>query len=208
MIAQRFRSLGWVAGVTTAAVSLYMVSLQVAAERGKLESVERQIALAQRNMRQLQTELGTRASLRQLEKWNGDVLALSAPKAQQFLHGEAELASLGSGAIDDGTPNAPPAVMNASFSSGSTVLPLAPVKTEVATIRTAALETVVVTTKKPRLSKPRVPVESASIRAGFQRAIYERPERAISHVQRVAMLDARILRDIDKSADKERRKRP
>ncbi|MDB5700612.1 MAG: hypothetical protein JWL66_811, partial [Sphingomonadales bacterium] len=27
-------------------------------------------------------------------------------------------------------------------------------------------------------------------------------------VQRVAMLDARILRDIDKSAEKERRKRP
>jgi len=113
MIAQRFRPLGWVAGVATAATGLYLVSLQVAAERGKLEAVERQIVRAQRDMRQLQTELGTRASLRQLEKWNGDVLALSAPKASQYLHGEAQLASLGAGALGD-TPAAPPAVMQAS----------------------------------------------------------------------------------------------
>jgi hypothetical protein len=158
-----------------------MVSLQVAAERGKLESVERQIASAQRDMRQLQTELGTRASLRQLEKWNGDVLALSAPKAQQFLHGEKELASLGSSAIQDGTPNAPPAVMNASFAPDE-----APVAIK---------------------AKAKTMVEPANVRAGFQRAVYEKPAQP-ARVQRVAMLDAKILHDIDQSAEKERRKRP
>ncbi|CAN5146884.1 hypothetical protein BH09PSE3_BH09PSE3_25530 [soil metagenome] len=207
MIGQRFRPLGWVAGVATAATCLYMVSLQVAAERGKLEAVERQIASAQRDMRQLQTELGTRASLRQLEKWNGDVLALSAPRAQQFLHGEAELASLGSGSMDNGAPNAPPAVMNASFSPDTVVLPAAPVATPAvettATTRTATFEPA-----QPRPAKAkRAPVESASVRAGFQRAVYEKSAQP-TRVQRVAMLDARILRDIDKSAAEERRKRP
>lgn len=205
MIGQRFRSLGLVAGVATAATCLYMVSLQVAAERGKLEAVEHQIATAQRDMRQLQTELGTRASLRQLEKWNGDVLALSAPKAAQFLHGERQLASLGLDAVRDDMPNAPPAVMNASFSPAAAVPVITPV---VVPVKTA-----------------KAPVESANVRAGFQRAIYEKPEQLTgtgrgvasprrapviqpARVQRVAMLDARIVRDINQTAAEERRKRP
>lgn len=110
MIAQRFSALGWVAGVAGAATCLYLVSLQVAAERGKLEAVEREIASAQRDMRQLQTEFGTRASMRQLERWNGDVLALSAPKADQYLKSEIQLASLDAAAIGD-KPNAPPPSM-------------------------------------------------------------------------------------------------
>jgi len=115
MIAQRFRPIGWVAGVATAATALYLVSLQVAAERGKLESVERQIARAQRDMRQLQTELGTRASLRQLEKWNGDVLALSAPGADQFVQSGAQLASRAASGLEP-SDGEPPAVMTAALS--------------------------------------------------------------------------------------------
>ena len=94
MIARRFSALGWVAGVASAATGLYLVSLQVAAERAKLEAVEHRIASTQREMRQLQTELGTRASLRQLEKWNAETLSLAAPKAGQFLKAEYQLASL------------------------------------------------------------------------------------------------------------------
>lgn len=110
MIAHRFRAVGWVAVVASAATGLYLVSLQVAAERGKLEAVEHQIVLAQRDMRQLQTELGTRASMRQLERWNGEVLALSAPKAAQFVQSGTQLVSLN---LDDTSPNAPPPVMQA-----------------------------------------------------------------------------------------------
>ena len=39
------------------------------------------------------TELGTRGRMRQLERWNSDVLALSAPGAAQYLAGSVELAS-------------------------------------------------------------------------------------------------------------------
>jgi hypothetical protein len=111
MIAQRFKAVGWVAIVALAATLLYLISLQVAVERGKLEAVEAQIASAQREVRQLQTEMGTRASLRQLERWNGDVLALSAPKATQFVHDGAQLVALNLGDDSHGAPNAPPPVM-------------------------------------------------------------------------------------------------
>lgn len=107
MIAQRFRPVGWVAGVALAATALYLVSLQVASERGRLEQIDHKIAATKREIRQLQTEMGTRASLRQLERWNGEVLALSAPQAEQYLSGEAELASLNQDEIGR-TPSAPP----------------------------------------------------------------------------------------------------
>ena len=109
MIAQRFRALGWVAGIASAATCLYLTSLQVAAERAELEGVEAKIASARRDMRQLQTEIGTRASLRQLERWNGEVLALQAPRADQYLHEESELASVGSRELQG--PAGPPAAV-------------------------------------------------------------------------------------------------
>ena len=110
MIAQRFKAVGWVAMVAIAATLLYLISLQVAVERGTLEAVEKQIASAQREVRQLQTEMGTRASMRQLERWNGEVLALSAPKATQFVNDGAQLVAFDLDAKRD-TPNAPPPVM-------------------------------------------------------------------------------------------------
>lgn len=110
MIVQRFRALGWVAIVAAAVCALYLISLQVAVERGKLEAVEAQIGAAQREVRQLQTELGTRASLRQLERWNGDVMALSAPKATQFVNNGSQLVALDLDKKSE-TPNAVPPVM-------------------------------------------------------------------------------------------------
>jgi hypothetical protein len=110
MIAQRFRPVGWVAGIALAATALYLVSLQVATERGRLEEIDRKIAATKREIRQLQTEMGTRASLRQLERWNGEVLALSAPQAGQYLSGEAALETLNPEEIGK-KPSAPPPVM-------------------------------------------------------------------------------------------------
>ena len=123
IIAQRFRTLGWVAIVAAAATLLYLISLQVAAERGKLEAVERQIAAAERDMRQLQTELGTRASMRQLEKWNGDVLALSAPKATQFARDGAQLVALNLDNVGESPNAAPPMAMAASKAKPPAAMP-------------------------------------------------------------------------------------
>lgn len=94
MIARGFKSVIWVATVGGAALGCYMVSLRVATERNELDKVERQIIEARRDIRSLQTELGTRGRMTQLEQWNAEVLALSAPSSAQFLKDEFTLARL------------------------------------------------------------------------------------------------------------------
>ena len=94
MSARSFRSVFMVASCAGAALGCYLVSLRVASERAALEDVETKIVLAQRDLRLLQTEIGTRGRLAQLERWNVKVLALSAPSADQFLNGGFELAKM------------------------------------------------------------------------------------------------------------------
>ena len=94
MSTRSFHSLFMVASCAGAALGCYLVSLRVASERAALENVETKIVLAQRDLRVLQTEIGTRGRLAQLERWNVRVLALSAPAADQFLPGSFELARL------------------------------------------------------------------------------------------------------------------
>lgn len=92
MIARGFKPVAWVGAVGTAALCCYMLSLQVAAERAELANLERRIVSTQQSIRTLQTELGTRGRLSQLEQWNSEVLALSAPVADQFLESNVSLA--------------------------------------------------------------------------------------------------------------------
>lgn len=122
MIARGFRSLLWVAAAGFAAFCCYLLSLQVAAERGELARLDQRIHHAREKIRALQTELGTRGRLQQLEEWNADVLALSAPSAHQFIDSAVRLASfdartpaLADGGAEvrlaaaDATPNVPTA---------------------------------------------------------------------------------------------------
>lgn len=92
MILRSFKSVGWVAGIGAAALGCYMLSLKVASERAELAAVESRIVVTQRAIRDLQTELGTRGRLQQLEHWNAEVLALSAPAAGQFVENDLMLA--------------------------------------------------------------------------------------------------------------------
>jgi hypothetical protein len=89
-----FREVGWVIAVAGTTLGCYMVNLRVASERAALEEVSNRIVFAQRDIRVLETEIGTRGRLEQLESWNVRVLALSAPQAHQFLEGGYQLATL------------------------------------------------------------------------------------------------------------------
>jgi hypothetical protein len=89
-----FRGITMVASCAAAALGCYLVSLRVASERAALENVETEIVMTQRDIRTLQTEIGTRGRLAQLERWNVKVLALSAPSADQILGGSFALAKL------------------------------------------------------------------------------------------------------------------
>lgn len=176
MIAQRFRPVGWVAGIAAAACVLYLISLQVATQRGRLEEIDRKIAMTKRDIRQLQTELGTRASLRQLERWNSDVLALSAPQANQYLRSEEALATLDRSGIGD-TPSAPPPVMMAVMTQQPKEV--APERSLLARLRAPAAT-----------PKPLTETDKA-----VQRAIAPRQtaQAVSSRAQKVAMLDASLL---------------
>ncbi len=92
MIVKRFKSMGWVGCVGLAALGCYMISQRVASERTAAEKLDRQIVMAKLDIRKLETELGTRSRMPVLEQWNSQVLALSAPSANQYLHGEVQLA--------------------------------------------------------------------------------------------------------------------
>ncbi len=92
--AYRMRGLGWFLSVVIVTLGFYLVSLQVAAERKKVADMDRKILFAQRDIRALETEFDTRANLAQLERWNGDVFALTAPSSDQFIADEATLASI------------------------------------------------------------------------------------------------------------------
>ena len=94
MSVRSFRSVFMVGGVAAAALSCYLVSLRVASERAALEGVESEIVLTQRDIRLLQTEIGTRGRLAQLERWNVKVLLLSAPTADQFVPDGFQLARM------------------------------------------------------------------------------------------------------------------
>ncbi len=143
MIVQSFRSVMWVGAVAGAALSCYMVSLRVASERASLERVESRILLAKRDIRALDTELSTRGRLRQLERWNVDVLALSPPTQGQFLTGEVQLASLSAS-----KPDKPAAVADAPVMLASAKETLASAK------ETPARRRVLPTDAAPRARNP------------------------------------------------------
>ena len=94
MSAKGFRSVFMVGAVASAALGCYLISLRVASERAALEGVETKIVLAQRDIRLLETEIGTRGRLAQLERWNVRAIQLSAPTADQFVDSGFQLATM------------------------------------------------------------------------------------------------------------------
>jgi hypothetical protein len=99
------KGLGWFLCGVVVAPTCYMATSQVAAERARLHQVDSKIAQAKKDIRDLETEFQTRASLAQIEQWNGDVLALAAPAAKQFTD-DTQLASLDQADVPDLVPAA------------------------------------------------------------------------------------------------------
>lgn len=96
--AYRLRGIGWMLSGVVIVLGCYLVSLQVAAERKRVADLRRAISQAQRQIRALETEFATRANIAQLERWNGDALALAAPEPVQYVADVSALAQT-SGAI-------------------------------------------------------------------------------------------------------------
>ena len=89
------RSLGWMAVLVTCLALMVVLSFKVHAVKSEVLLAERQILGLQREKLLLETEFETRASQRQLAAWNAVEFGYEAPRADQFLDGERQLASLG-----------------------------------------------------------------------------------------------------------------
>lgn len=91
----QMRSLGWAAVLAVCAALFAVLSVRVHAVKSEVLLAERQIIALKREAMLLETEFETRASQRQLVEWNAVEFGFAAPRADQFLDGERELASLG-----------------------------------------------------------------------------------------------------------------
>ena len=90
----RLKGLGWLSSCALVAIGFYLVSSQVAAERKRLQMIDVKIASAERDIRALETEFDVRSNLVQLERWNGNTLALTVPTTRQFVRDQVALAGL------------------------------------------------------------------------------------------------------------------
>lgn len=197
---KRLKGLGWIALGFLAAIACYLVSLQVAIERNKLSDLNASILAAKRDIRQLETEFTTRASYRQLERWNGEVLALSAPASGQFITDERQLASMDFDLRPDATGTSPTMLALVSAATLQPELQVAVVETRAPTsapIATAIARAVVPTaqaaTRDPKPSPVRLaakPVVKPIVKPAAKPAVIK-PAKADPVLQRMAEVDTR-----------------
>lgn len=208
--AYRLKGIGWFGGCVAIVLGFYLVSLQVATERKKLESMDRKIDAAQRDIRALETEFETRANLAQLEKWNGETLSLAAPTAGQFVTDEAALASLDVNQVGVPTDG------KSGMQMASLVVPSQPGVSAAAPAATPVPAVVQVAAALPKAQRAVIKVaaieKSAPMLAKLNEAARAKAAVAKVRPEAVAMLDKKLLSDstlgdILSSARAEARKR-
>lgn len=203
---KRLRNLGWLALVFMVAILLYPLSLNVAAMHTDLVAVDREILDTKREISFLQAEIRTRASLQQLEEWNELLYGYQPPSADQFVNGEAALASL-----TGDLPEAKPVMMAAAN------VPAPQVVAEPEVVKEAVVETPKQAAPKAAATKVAVTKLAANDVKIFATPVkraatkVEAPKVEQSRTERLARMDEKLLsddllRDISAKAAKERRR--
>jgi len=189
--AYRLKGLGWFGGVVLVSLGFYLISLQVAAERKKLAQIEAKIGVAERDIRALETEFDVRANLAQLERWNGDTLALVAPTAQQFVHDEGQLAAI---SFTHGMPREQDGVRTAAL-----IVPSRPSEATAPVIEHAPAAATLVKVAAPSAVAARhaTPITEAAHPTSVKAvaATVGAPSATIRKARAVAMLDRSLLSD-------------
>lgn len=91
----RIRHIGWALVLAICLALLLALTFKVNAVKSDVRLAERRIIAAQQTKLMLETEFETRASQRQLSDWNAVEFGYSAPRADQYLESERQLAVLG-----------------------------------------------------------------------------------------------------------------
>lgn len=210
----RLKGLGWLSSCALVAIGFYLVSSQVAAERKRLQMIDVKIASAERDIRALETEFDVRSNLAQLERWNGNTLALTVPTTRQFVRDETTLAAL---SPRDMMPMQPGAAGDGAVQTASLIVPSSPMTVAPPAATTNAAPTIVkaVVTKPvaaprydavriahvvptpaapsarpapaPAIATARVLIRQAIAKAG------ERPRNPDRNIRSVAMIDNSLL---------------
>lgn len=103
IIQSRLRQIAWLFLLAVCVGLFLALSFRVHSVKSEVLLAERKIIALESERMMLETEFQTRASQRQLSDWNTIEFGYQAPRADQFLENERQLASLGSPEI----PGAP-----------------------------------------------------------------------------------------------------
>ena len=93
--ATRIRQIGWLVVLAACVAAFLALTFRVNAVKSEVRLIERQIIAAERSKLMLETEFQTRASQHQLAAWNQVEFGYSAPRADQYVEHERQLAALG-----------------------------------------------------------------------------------------------------------------
>lgn len=190
MAMQSFNGLGWFLCGAIIAPGCYLVNSHGAAQQAQLNATKAAILQAQRDIRSLETEFNTRANLAQLERWSsGDALALAPAAPQQYLAGEAALASL------DQAPQVELAALNVPVTPAPAVA--APVQTAAATVAPAVERSQTAAVAAPRSKSP------AQQDGELRKLMKKADRRAVAMVDR-GVLSASTIDDLQKLAKREK----
>ena len=91
----RMRSIGWAMMLAMCVTVFVGLTFQVNSVKSQVRLAERRLVSLEREKLMLETEFETRASQQQLANWNAVEFGYRAPRAEQFLENERQLADLG-----------------------------------------------------------------------------------------------------------------
>jgi hypothetical protein len=91
----RMRSIGWAVILTVCLALTLVLTFRVNAIKSQVRLAERQIVALKQEKIALETEFETRANQQQLRAVNDVEFGYEAPKADQYIEGERQLANLG-----------------------------------------------------------------------------------------------------------------
>ncbi len=116
----RMRQIGWLASLGLCLGIFMVLSFNVHAVKSEVLLAERKIVSLERETLLLETEFQTRASQRQLANWNAVEFGYEAPRADQYIDGQRQLASLG----QPQAPGAPAPIRVARADTGDDSVPM------------------------------------------------------------------------------------
>ena len=91
----RLRQIGWLFALSISFGCFIALTFQVNSVKSEVRLAERQIVQLEREKLLLETEFQARANQQQLADWNAIEFGYKAPRADQYISGVRQLASLG-----------------------------------------------------------------------------------------------------------------